>query len=128
MRVSETITIRERISYGFGDLASSMFRKLFSMFLITRIRDAVNDPLMGMIGDRTNTRWGKFRPYLLSGSVPSAIVGILTFTTPDLSENGKLIFVYITYYTDDDGLYARKCTLCFADGWCVRTHTRSTDF
>jgi len=117
MGKTQKICFREKVSYGFGDLASSMFWKLFSMFLLffytdifgisaaavgtmfllTRVWDAANDPLMGMIGDRTNTRWGKFRPYLLFVSVPFAVIGILTFTTPDLSENGKLIYAYVTY-------------------------------
>ncbi len=111
------IGFREKTAYAFGDFASSMFWKLFSMFLlffytdvfgisaaavgtmflVTRIWDAANDPLMGIIGDRTNTRWGKFRPYLLFVAVPFAIVGVLTFTTPDLSQTGKLVYAYITY-------------------------------
>jgi GPH family glycoside/pentoside/hexuronide:cation symporter len=117
MAPTQNIGFKEKISYGFGDLASSMFWKLFSMFLLffytdvfgisaaavgtmfllTRIWDAANDPLMGMIGDRTQTRWGKFRPYLLFVSVPFAVIGILTFTTPDFSYGGKLIYAYITY-------------------------------
>ena len=111
------ISLLEKISYGCGDFASSMFWKLFSMyllffytdifglpaaavgtmFLITRIWDAINDPMMGAIADRTNTRWGKFRPYLLFGSIPFAIIGIITFTTPNLSVPGKLIYAYVTY-------------------------------
>jgi len=111
------ISLLEKISYGCGDFASSMFWKLFSMyllffytdifglpaaavgtmFLITRIWDAINDPMMGAIADRTNTRWGKFRPYLLFGSIPFAIIGIITFTTPNLSISGKLIYAYVTY-------------------------------
>jgi len=111
------ISLLEKISYGCGDFASSMFWKLFSMyllffytdifglpaaavgtmFLITRIWDAINDPMMGAIADRTNTRWGKFRPYLLFGSIPFAIIGIITFTTPNLSVSGKLIYAYVTY-------------------------------
>ncbi|MCF8262495.1 MAG: MFS transporter [Melioribacteraceae bacterium] len=120
MSQNETTTkikFSEKVSYGFGDFASSMFWKLFSMFLlffytdvfgisaaavgtmflVTRIWDAANDPLMGIIGDRTKSRWGKFRPYLLFVAVPFAIVGILTFTTPDLSSDGKLIYAYVTY-------------------------------
>lgn len=117
MTDSHKLKLREKISYGFGDFASSMFWKLFSMFLlffytdifgisaaavgtmflVTRIWDAANDPLMGIIGDRTNTKWGKFRPYLLFVALPFAIVGVLTFTTPDLGEQGKLVYAYITY-------------------------------
>jgi len=114
---SGKLKFTEKVSYGFGDFASSMFWKLFSMFLlffytdifgisaaavgtmflVTRIWDAANDPLMGIIGDRTNTRWGKFRPYLLFVALPFAIIGVLTFTTPDLDSDGKLIYAYVTY-------------------------------
>jgi len=65
--------------------------------LVTRIWDTANDPIMGIIGDRTNTRWGKFRPYLLWIAAPFAIIGVLLFTTPDLSVNGKIVYAYITY-------------------------------
>lgn len=104
----------EKIGYGFGDMSSSMFWKLFSYFLpffysnvfglsladagilmlVTRIWDAVSDPMMGIIADRTKTRWGKYRPYLLFFSLPFAVCGILLFTTP---ENGKTLWAYITY-------------------------------
>ena len=67
------------------------------MMLVTRMGDAVIDPLIGIMGDRTNTRWGKFRPYLLWIAIPFGIFGILTFTTPELSNTGKLIYAYITY-------------------------------
>jgi GPH family glycoside/pentoside/hexuronide:cation symporter len=109
--------IREKIGYGFGDMASSMFWKVFSYYLpffysnifglslidagilvlITRIWDAVSDPVMGVIADRTHTRWGKYRPYLLWIAAPFSICGILLFTTPDLSYAGKLIWAYVTY-------------------------------
>ncbi len=117
MKPTEKISLYEKISYGFGDFASSMFWTLFSMFLlffytdvfgisaaaagtmflVARLWDTVNDPIMGMLGDRTKTRWGKFRPYLLFVAIPFAIIGILTFTTPDLSPEGKLVYAYITY-------------------------------
>ena len=106
--------LSEKIGYGFGDMSSSMFWKLFSYFLpffysnvfglsladagvlmlVTRIWDAVSDPMMGIICDRTKTRWGKYRPYLLFFSLPFAVCGILLFTTP---ENGKTLWAYITY-------------------------------
>ncbi|WP_010662111.1 MFS transporter [Marinilabilia salmonicolor] len=114
---STVIKLREKIGYGFGDAASSMYWKIFTfylaifytdvfgipaaaagtMFLVTRIWDTANDPIMGIIGDRTNTRWGKFRPYLLWIAAPFAIIGVLLFTTPDLSMNGKIVYAYITY-------------------------------
>ncbi len=117
MSDSARLSVKEKISYGFGDFASSMFWKLFSMFLlffytdvfgisaaavgtmflVTRVWDALNDPMMGIISDRTKTRWGKFRPFLLFGAVPFGIIGVLTFTTPDLTSDGKLIYAYITY-------------------------------
>ncbi len=107
----------EKIGYGFGDMSSSMFWKIFSYYLpffysnifglslidagvlvfITRIWDAVSDPMMGIISDRTNTRWGKYRPYLLWVAPLFSICGILLFTTPDLNYGGKLIWAYVTY-------------------------------
>lgn len=111
------IKLSEKIAYGAGDFASSMFWKLFSMFLlffytdvfgisaaavgtmflVTRIWDAANDPIMGIICDRTNTRWGKFRPYLLFIAIPFGVLGVLTFSTPDFGPTGKLIYAYVTY-------------------------------
>ena len=111
------IKLTEKIGYGFGDMASSMFRKLFgaylmifytdvfglpaavvgTMFLITRIWDSAFDPIVGVVADRTHSRWGKFRPYLLWLAVPFGIIGILTFVTPDWSPTGKLIYAYVTY-------------------------------
>ena len=107
----------EKIGYGVGDAASSIFYKLFTTFLaffytdvfgisaaaagtmilVIRFFDSANDPVMGIIADRTTTRWGKFRPYLLWGAVPFGIAGVLAFTTPDLSDGGKLVYAYITY-------------------------------
>lgn len=110
-------SLKDKIGYGFGDMASSMFWKIFSyylpffyahifgiglehaavLFLITRIWDAVSDPMMGIIADRTNTRWGKYRPYVLWFAVPFAVCGVLLFTTPDFSQAGKLVWAYVTY-------------------------------
>ena len=110
-------TLKEKIGYGFGDMSSSMFWKIFSYYLpffysnifglsladagllmlVTRIWDAVSDPMMGVIADRTHTRWGKYRPYLLWVALPFAIAGILLFTTPEMERTGKLIWAYVTY-------------------------------
>lgn len=111
------IALKEKIGYGFGDMASSMFWKIFgmyllffytdvfglapaavgTMFLITRIWDSFLDPVIGVIADRTESRWGKFRPYLLYVALPFGIIGVLTFTTPHLSPSGKLVYAYVTY-------------------------------
>ena len=112
------IKLREKIGYGFGDMASSMFWKLFgsylmifytdvfgmpaavvgTMFLITRVWDSAFDPIVGIVADRTHSRWGKFRPYLLFLAVPFALIGILTFVTPTgWSMTAKIVYAYVTY-------------------------------
>jgi Na+/melibiose symporter-like transporter len=117
MDVEERLTFKEKFGYGLGDTASNLYFQMFInfllffytdvfgipaavagfLFMISRFWDAVNDPLMGIIADRTNTKWGKFRPYLIWMMLPLAIVGVLTFTTPELSLRGKIIYAYITY-------------------------------
>lgn len=116
MKNSE-IGLKEKIGYGLGDAASSMFWKLFgiyllffytdifglpaavvgTMFLITRIWDAVNDPIFGAIADRTHSRWGKFRPYLLWGALPFGVCGVFLFLTPDWSPGARTVYAYVTY-------------------------------
>ena len=111
------IALREKIGYGLGDMASSMFWKLFgaylmifytdvfglpaaavgTMFLVTRVWDSVFDPIVGVVADRTQSRWGKFRPYLLWMAVPFGLIGIATFYTPSLGGTGKLVYAYLTY-------------------------------
>ncbi len=111
------LTFKEKIGYGFGDLASVLYWQTFmlyftyfytdiflipasiaaTMFLISRIWDGVNDPLMGIIADRTNTRWGKFRPYLLWMCIPFALAGVLVFTVPNFGMTGKIIWAYSTF-------------------------------
>ena len=109
--------LSEKIGYGLGDMSSSMFWKIFSYYLpifysdifqltlaqtatlmfVTRFWDTVSDPMMGVIADRTETRWGKYRPYLLWFAAPFAISGVLLFTTPDWDNQGRLAYAYITY-------------------------------
>lgn len=117
MKSHDKATILEKAGYGFGDMSSSMFWKIFSYYLpffysnvfglslahagtlllITKLYDAVFDPIMGMIADRTRTRWGMYRPYLLCAALPFAIAGVLTFTTPDAGYGFKHAFAYVTY-------------------------------
>ena len=113
----EQLRFREKLGYGLGDTASNFFFATFNifllyyytdifglsaaavgtMFLVTKILDAVSDPVMGLIADRTNSRWGKFRPYLLWAAIPYGICGYAMFANPDLSYTGKLIYAYVTY-------------------------------
>ena len=107
----------ERLGFGVGDLGFNFYWTTIASFLaafytdvfgisaaaagtmlfVTRILDAFTDPVMGAIADRTRTRYGKFRIYLLIAGVPMAAAAILTFTTPGLDDGGKLIWAYVTY-------------------------------
>jgi len=106
-----------RAGYGAGDFAVNLFFQsallflLFfytdvagiaaataaSIFLVARIVDAVTDPVMGIIADRTRTRWGRFRPYVLLGGPLLALMGVATFSAPDLSPTGKVVYAYVSY-------------------------------
>jgi len=68
-----------------------------TMFLLARALDAISDPCMGLLADRTRTRWGKFRPYVLFGAIPFGIVCVFAYSTPDLSMTGKMAYAAITY-------------------------------
>ena len=111
------LSVLEKIGYGLGDTASNLFfqttiyfllyfytdvfgitaKTAGTMFLVTRIWDAINDPLMGAVADRTKTRWGKFRPFLLWFAIPFGVIGVAMFTTPEMSDPGKVIYAYATY-------------------------------
>ena len=107
----------EKAGYGCGDMASNLYLGVVNvfllyyytdiwgidpasaafMFLITKIIDAVSDPAMGLIADRTQSRWGRYRPYLLWVAIPLGILGYLLFLGPDFSTSGKLAFAYVSY-------------------------------
>ncbi len=115
--LADRISLKEKIGYSLGDASSNLYWKTFefylmffytdvfgisaaavgTMLLVTRLADAVADPVMGSIADRTKTRWGHFRPYILWFALPLAVAGVLTFTTPNLHGGAKLIYAYITY-------------------------------
>ena len=111
------LSFREKVGYGLGDMASNFYMGFFGLFLlyyytdvfgispasaatmllITKVVDAVSDPAMGILADRTESRWGKYRPYLLWVAVPYALLGYLLFLGPDLGDTGKLVYAYVTY-------------------------------
>ncbi|MGP1592127.1 MAG: MFS transporter [Prevotella multiformis] len=111
------IRLSEKVGYGLGDMSSSMFWKLFgaylmifytdvfgisaavvgTMFAVTRVWDSFFDPVVGAVADRTSSRWGRFRPYLLFLAVPFGVIGILTFLTPPFGQTGKIVYAFITY-------------------------------
>jgi GPH family glycoside/pentoside/hexuronide:cation symporter len=115
--LAHRLSLREKLSYGCADFASVLFWHTFmvyltffytdvyglsaaavgTMLLFSRILDGASDILVGIWADRTQTRWGKFRPFILFGCVPFAVFGVLTFTTPNFDDAGKLIWAYVTY-------------------------------
>lgn len=114
---SGALSFKEKLGYGLGDTASHFvwdmvgFWLLFfytdvykipaaaagTIMMVARFWDMAVDPVVGIVSDRTQTRWGKFRPYILFGAVPYAVLSILTFTTPDLGETGKILYAGATY-------------------------------
>ncbi len=116
-KTQKSLSIKEKIGYSLGDTAFNFYFQMYivymlyfytdvfgisaavvgTMFLVSRIWDAVNDPLIGALADRTKSRWGKFRPWILFAAFPLAIFGILAFTTIDLSTVGKIVWAYVTY-------------------------------
>ncbi|NMB52011.1 MAG: MFS transporter, partial [Bacteroidales bacterium] len=115
--MAEKISMKEKVGFSLGDGAAnfifqtimllqlSFYTDSFGisaaaagwLFLVARLVGAVADPVIGVLADRTDTRWGKFRPWILWTAVPFGIIGFLAFTTPDFGPSGKLIYAYITY-------------------------------
>jgi glycoside/pentoside/hexuronide:cation symporter, GPH family len=113
----DKLTLNEQLAYGLGDFASCLYWQTFmkylpfyytdifgisaaalgGLLLFSRVLNGLSDPWVGMWADRTHTRWGKFRPFVLLGALPLGIFGALTFTTPALSPGWKLLWAYLTY-------------------------------
>ena len=111
------LSFGEKFGYGLGDMAANfVFQAMMAlqlnfytdtfglspaqagtMFLVVGLGAAVFNPVMGVIADRTVTRWGRFRPWLLWTAVPFGVIGILTFTTPNLSIGAKIVYAWVTY-------------------------------
>ena len=110
------LSVTEKFGYGLGDLASNMFWQMFAIFmakfytdvfllgaatmgtmmLVTRVVDAFFDPMIGTIADRTETRWGHFRPYLIWMAIPMGATAVLAFTVPDLDGSARTVYAYVT--------------------------------
>jgi len=108
---------REIVGYGLGDMGFNFYWTNISTFLlifytdvfgitaaaaatmlfVVKIFNAFTDPMIGAYADRTQTRWGKFRPFLLFMPLPLAVIGVLTYSTPDFGPTGKLVWAYVTY-------------------------------
>ncbi|PQV89258.1 glycoside-pentoside-hexuronide family transporter [Cronobacter sakazakii] len=113
----QALSVKEKIGYGMGDAASHIvfdnvmlymmffYTDIFgipagfvgTMFLLARALDAISDPAMGLIADRTRSRWGKFRPWVLFGALPFGVVCVFAYSTPELSLSGKMIYAAVTY-------------------------------
>lgn len=108
---------RQRIGYGSSDFACNLIWQMISlyllyfytnvmhlnaaavsvMFLITKFIDGISDLIVGFLIDKTNTRWGKSRPWILFGAVPFGVTAVLAFSVPNISQTGMLIYAYVTY-------------------------------
>jgi len=91
------ISVMTYLLYFYTDVFGLSAAAAGGVFLLARVVDAITDPLMGMIAERTRTRWDACAPYILFGALPLGVISILTFTTPDLNASGKLWWAYITY-------------------------------
>lgn len=114
---ADKVTVVEKVAYGLGDMASNLFYQTFTMFLlyfytdvfgisaaaagtmflVVRMLDTFYDPFVGALADRTKSKYGKFRPWILYTVVPFGVIGFLTFITPELATSAKLVYAYITY-------------------------------
>ncbi|MGA7291566.1 MAG: MFS transporter, partial [Terriglobales bacterium] len=113
----QKLSVGEKTGYALGDMAANfIFQAMLALqldfythtfgltaaqagtlFLVVGLGVACFNPVMGMIADRTTSKWGKFRPWLLWTAVPFGIISVLTFTTPQLSSGGKIIYAWVTY-------------------------------
>lgn len=117
MNTHEKLSLREKIGYALGDGAANIAWRGVATFLfifytdvfglnpvtvglllfVARLSDGFSDVAMGILGDRTNSKYGKFRPWILWTAIPLGVILSLLFTTPDLSSTGKIVYAYVTY-------------------------------
>lgn len=117
-KVEMKLSVVEKVGYSLGDLAANLiFQTLvtflaffytdifgippgkaqFITFVVGMVGAFAFTPIMGFIADRTNTRWGKFRPWVLWTAIPFGVISLLAFTTPDFDQTGKVIYAWVTY-------------------------------
>jgi Na+/melibiose symporter-like transporter len=114
---SQKLAVREKLGYACGDIATNFFFQSMilyqtrfytdtvglsavavgTMFLVLRLADAVFDPVIGALSDRTQTRWGKFRPWILGTALPFGLIFWLVYVSPDFGPQAKLVYAYLTY-------------------------------
>lgn len=131
-KAGQTLSVREKIGYGLGDAGGTVITCLImnfltffytdvfgltpalvgTLFIALRVFDAISDPVMGIIADRTQSRWGRFRPWQLWMAIPIGIIGILTFTVPDAGMGVKIIWVFGTYLILSVGYTAINVPYC----------------
>lgn len=131
-KIDDALSVREKIGYGTGDAGSTVITCLImnfltffytdvfgltpalvgTLFIALRVFDAISDPVMGVIADRTQSRWGRFRPWQLWIAIPIGIIGILTFTVPDASMGVKIARAFGTYLLLSVGYTAINVPYC----------------
>lgn len=115
--VQSPLSRREKFGYGLGDMASNIVYQAVinvlmyfytdvygieaaaagTLMIVVRFFDAITDPIMGAVADRTRSRWGRYRPWLLWGAIPYGLLAVAAFITPDVAAGTKLVYAYISY-------------------------------
>jgi len=139
--MTQKLPVTEKVGYALGDMAANfVFQAMIALqldfythtfgltaaqagtlFLVVGLAVACLNPVMGVIADRTNTKWGKFRPWIIWTALPFGIIGVLTFTTPDISMGAKVIYAWVTYillrviYTMNNVPYASLTAVMTSD-------------
>lgn len=128
----DKLSLREKIGYGLGDAGGTVITCLImnfltffytdvfgltpalvgTLFIALRVFDAISDPIMGVLADRTQSRWGRFRPWQLWVAIPIGIIGVLTFTVPDTSMGVKIAWAFGTYLLLSVGYTAINVPYC----------------
>ncbi|HCM1940144.1 TPA: MFS transporter [Salmonella enterica subsp. houtenae serovar 57:z4,z23:-] len=131
-KAGQTLSVREKIGYGLGDAGGTVITCLImnfltffytdvfgltpalvgTLFIALRVFDAISDPVMGIIADRTQSRWGRFRPWQLWMAIPIGIIGILTFTVPDAGMGVKITWAFGSYLILSVGYTAINVPYC----------------